>query len=250
LLDDDMEPVPEFLEAHLQAHPAGDRLGVMGAVPIAVPACAPPVVRYIGTKFNRHLDKLAHPGHQLVLRDFYSGNFSIRRDILLEVGGFDEAFTAYGNEDLDLSLRLSGAAVDLIYSRQAQAYQRYTKDFAGLCRDTYAKGQTAVLLATKHPDSFADLKLSTYGDAHWSWRFLRGELLRLSDWWDGAPDLIMGLADRLVRLWPDRLDTWYGLALDYFYWLGARSTLSPDMPLAACASPLPRSTRTRHWFSP
>jgi len=114
LLDDDMEPTPEFLAAHLRAHPAGSRYGVVGAVPISFNRSSPPVVQYIGSKFNLHLEHLAQPCHRFKLRDFYSGNFSIRREVLLEVGAFDESFRIYGNEDLEFSVRLSTAGVHLV----------------------------------------------------------------------------------------------------------------------------------------
>ena len=96
LLDDDMEPSPQLLEAHWNAHRANPRLGVLGAVPIRLEPSSPPVMQFIGAKFNQHLEKLAQPGYTLNLRDFYSGNFSIRRTVLMEVGLFDDnsRFTA------------------------------------------------------------------------------------------------------------------------------------------------------------
>jgi len=225
LLDDDMEPAPEFLAAHLQAHPDGSRLGVMGAVPITVDRSAPPVVAYVGSKFNRHLDQLAQPDHKLKLRDFYSGNFSIRREILLEVGAFDESFKIYGNEDLDLSLRLVQAGVRIVYSPEALARQHYTKDFAGLAHDQIAKGRTAVLLAKKHPHTYYDLKLSTYRGGSRKWRLLRAGLLGFSRFCLWTPDWMAQSMAWLEQRRPARLDLYYTLALDYFYWLGAQAVL-------------------------
>ena len=76
LLDDDMEAAPALLATHLGAHAAGGRLGVMGAVPIHLDRSSPPVVAYVGAKFDQHLQKLAQPEYRLRLRDFYSGIFS------------------------------------------------------------------------------------------------------------------------------------------------------------------------------
>jgi GT2 family glycosyltransferase len=222
LLDDDMEPSPGMLDAHRRAHAAESRLGVLGAVPIALGPSSSPVVEYIGRKFNRHLETLSAPGHRLKPRDFYTGNFSIRREVLLEVGGFDEAFTMYGNEDVELWVRLARAGVQIVYSPEAWAQQHYTKTFAQLARDNIAKGQTAVLVAVKHPECVADLKLSTYQQASWKWRALRAILLRASERWPRTPDRVSGFVEWLQRRNPRGLQRYFALSLDYFYWVGAR----------------------------
>ncbi|HJY80210.1 MAG TPA: glycosyltransferase family 2 protein [Candidatus Binatia bacterium] len=225
LLDDDMEPLPTFLEAHLCAHPDGSRLGVVGAAPITLGQSSSPIVQYVGLKFNGHLENLAQPRYQFKLRDFYSGNFSIRREVLLEVGAFDESFNIYGNEDLELSVRLSKASVELVFSAEALAHQHYTKDFAALARDNIAKGRTAVLLAMKYPQTYYHLKLSMYAQGSRIWRFLRAWLLQLSRAWAQIPEWVIFFITWLERRRSARFHYCCFLALDYFYWLGARSAL-------------------------
>jgi GT2 family glycosyltransferase len=238
-----MEPVPEFLAAHGQAHAAESQLGVLGAVPISLDPLSPPVVKYIGRKFNRHLENLAQPGYKFQLTHFYSGNFSIRRDLLRRVDAFDEAFKNYGNEDLELSVRLAEAGVKLRYCPEALARQYYTKDFAALARDNIAKGHTAVLLATKHPRTFNDLKLSTYRQGSQLWRLLRTGLLRLSNLWVGAPDRVILLITLLERRRPAQLHLYYSLALDYFYWLGAKSALRDQYSVGSTLTSLAKSAK-------
>ncbi len=148
-----------------------------------------------------------------------------RRDTLLRVGLFDEAFRVYGNEDLELSVRLARGGVRIVYEPEALAYQDYTKDFAGLARDTVAKGRTAVLLASIHPDTFRELKLSAYADEFPRWHHARAVLLHLSDRWASLPEIITRLVQLLERGHIPGLGSMYVLALDYFYWLGARSAL-------------------------
>ncbi|MEK7784092.1 MAG: glycosyltransferase family 2 protein [Chloroflexota bacterium] len=225
LLDDDMEPAPECLIQHLRAHPDGSRRGVMGAAPIYFDETVPPIVAYIGTKFNQHLEKLSRPGYRLTLRDFYSGNFSIRREVLLAMGGFDEAFRVYGNEDLELSLRLTRAGVILVYNTEALASQHYTKDFSTLARDTIAKGRTAVLLASKYPETFPDLQLALYAQGSHRWRWLRAGLVALSRIWAGTPNAVIAFISWLEGRRPKQLPLFYRLALDYCYWLGAQAAL-------------------------
>lgn len=227
-LDDDMEASPELLASHTRLHPSGTRLGVMGAVPIRVDPSSPPLVVYIGTKFNNHLAALSMPDHVMKLRDFYSGNFSIRREVLESVGLFDEAFRIYGNEDLELSLRLVQAGVKLMYDPEAIAYQSYSKNFSELARDTIAEGQTAVLLASMHPDAIRDLKLGTYKSEWRKWRPLRALLLLLGQRWPRITNLLVNLVLQLEYHKPRSLALYYALALDYCYWLGVRAALNEN----------------------
>jgi len=223
LLDDDMEPVPEFLAAHRRAHEAG-RVGVVGAAPVVLGPAASAAAGYIAARFERHLAKLATPGHRFEGRDFYSGNFSIHRGDLIAAGLFDEGFTEYGNEDLELSRRLTRHGIHLVFSPEAIAYQHYEKDFAGLARDSMAKGRTAVLFARRHPEVLPDLKLSTFGDGSRRHRLARALVLALARVWSRTPDALIGLVTWLERRRPTRLHKLYSIALDFCYWLGVQST--------------------------
>ncbi len=225
LLDDDMEPPPTFLEAHHKEHRDSPHLGIIGAVPIRYDRTFPPVVQFIGAKFNEHLEHLGRSNDQFKLRDFYSGNFSIKREVILELKGFDEDFKQYGNEDLELFLRLKSNGVSVKFSQEALAYQHYTKNFAGLARDNIAKGHTSVLLSQKHPEVFKDLKLNTYQQASRKWRLLRAGLLRLSKLSDRTPALIIKFMAWLERRHPAHLNLYYTLVLDYCYWWGVTKAL-------------------------
>jgi GT2 family glycosyltransferase len=242
LLDDDMEPAPECLAAHLRAHQGKSHLGVLGAVPIELEYSSPGIVKYIGRKFNRHLENLAQPGYKLKLTHFYSGHFSMRRKLLLKVGAFDESFQVYGNEDLELSVRLSKAGVQFKYCPDAVARQYYTKDFGALARDNICKGRTAVLLAIKHPHTFDHLKLSTYRQGFFLWRVMRAGLLGLSRLCAGTPNAVILFMTCLERYQPAGLHLLYSVAIDYFYWLGATSELRENdrgsLVLTALAKPV------------
>ena len=245
LLDDDMEPAPEFLDAHWRAHSDRTRRGVMGAVPIHVDPGAPPAVRYIAAKFNGHLARLARPEHTLQLTDFYSGNFSIRREVLRDVGGFDEDFRLYGHEDLEWSFRLSGAGVVLAYDGGALARQHTDKGFLALAEDSVAEGRTAVLFALKHPDAFPQLKLGTFSRGPRVLRFVRNQLLRLGRHGPAIPDWVIRLEAGLARVDPPGMTSFYRLALGYLYWIGARQAIDearraarPIGPLAGLAKDL------------
>jgi GT2 family glycosyltransferase len=225
LLDDDMEASPGFLTEHVRAHEAAAERAVVGAAPIVVVPGSPPFVRYMADGFRGRLEQLAQPGYRLRFRDVYTGNFSIRRDVLLTAGGFDEAFQVYGHEDYELALRLQEAGVELTYSAGACAHQHYEKTFAAFARDGIARGRTAVLFAGKHPEIVDRIKLSEYHHGPWRWRALRGVLLCASRVTNRVPGWIVTLIGRLERYEAARLDKYYTMAIDYLYWYGALGAL-------------------------
>jgi GT2 family glycosyltransferase len=228
-LDDDMEPVPGFLLAHGDAHPPGSRRAVVGPVPISTDASSPPIVHYRQRSMDAHLDRLAQPGYKLGFRDVYSGNLSLPREVLREVGGFDESFKLYGHEDYELALRLVEAGVDLGYSPQAMAHQAYDKDFAALARDCLARGHTAVLFARKHPDPASSPKLTSYRTGPPGWRIVLSLMLLLSRWLPRFPEWLIKSMTWLERRQPRRLHAYYRMALDYFFWVGVRSALREQL---------------------
>ena len=223
VLDDDMTATPELLAAHLAAHDRAEPVAVIGAAPVPMTAHMPPPARYVGAKFNRHLERLAEAGGPLALREFYGGNLSVKREVLEEVGAFDERFTVYGNEDLEISIRLQEAGVLIVYEPGAVAYQSYDKDFSALARDHEAKGRTAVVLARKHPAVRGALRLGAAGGEPVARRGALAVLL-------GASRALPSLRERLVRFvaWlgerrPALALRFYPLVLDFCYWCGVRA---------------------------
>lgn len=225
ILDDDMEPSRDFIRAHYAAHQRGTKMGVIGAVPIVIGESSTPVVKYIGEKFNSHLRKISAPGYRIRIRDFYSGNFSIRREDMLEHGMYNEGFTMYGNEDVELAYRLLKAGIVIVYDPDALCLQNYEKDFRGLARDTVSKGKTAVLLTRLYPDTFNELKLIEYNLTGWKWRSLRIFLIRASMLVPVTTDILILIISHFQKFSRMTQEKLYPLALDYLFWLGVWSAI-------------------------
>jgi glycosyltransferase involved in cell wall biosynthesis len=243
VLDDDMQVVPEFVERHHSHHPPGSRLCVMGAVPVQLRDDSPLAARYVADKFGAHLDTIARAGHVFVPRDFYSGNASLRAEVLREVGGFDTSFGSYGNEDVELGLRLRAAAVELRYDADALAHQRYTKDLLALADDTRAKGGTTVSLARAHPDAFDALRLADPWDGSRPWLAARAVLLAIGRRVSLTSDAVFTAAKALERAGLWRQPLFYRALLDYAFWTGADAELrggADDPRLAMLAAELHR----------
>lgn len=222
ILDDDMEPMSGCLAGHDAAHAGNARRCVMGPVPVAERGS--PLQRYIADKFAAHHRRLASPDHDFTLRDFYSGNTSVRRSVLDEIGLFDEDFAAYGNEDLELAVRLRSAGVEIAFVQAAAAWQHWEKTFPALAADTSAKGMTAVLLATKHADVHRELQIALFDRPPRWWRMSRAVLLAASRT-PIAPRLVIAAAVFLGLVRFPRMQLFHRFVLDYFYWLGVSAAL-------------------------
>jgi GT2 family glycosyltransferase len=225
VLDDDMRVVPEFVERHRAHHPAGSRRCVLGAVPVELEPGGTHAARYVKAKFDLHLSRLSDPEHLSLPRSFFTGNASLRVEVLREVGGFDESFGIYGNEDVELSLRLRKAGVELGYDPEAKAIQEYDKDLGGLQRDTLAKGRTTVLLARSHPEFFDQLRLADPDDASRPWLAARALLLWLTRRLPGTATVVFALFSLLERAGLWRFPLFYRPVLDYAFWAGVDASL-------------------------
>jgi GT2 family glycosyltransferase len=228
ILDDDMIPAPELVARHLRHHPPASRACVLGAVPVGLIDSSPLAARYVKDKFDAHLARLGDPEHLNRPRSFYTGNASVRTEVIREVGGFDEGFGSYGNEDVELALRLRAAAVSLEYEPKAVAEQRYEKDLRGLERDTFEKGGTTVLLARRHPEVFGELRLGSLREHSRSWLAVRSVLLAATRARPALASRLFALSGSLERLGLWRAPLLYRAALDYAFWAGVCAELEPD----------------------
>jgi GT2 family glycosyltransferase len=225
VLDDDMRVVAEFVERHRSHHPAGSRRCVLGAVPVELERGCTHAARYVKDRFDLHLSRLSDPEHLALPRSFFTGNASLRTEVMREVGGFDDSFGIYGNEDVELALRLRKAGVELGYDPEALAYQSYDKDLTGLQRDTLAKGRTTVQLARSHPEVFPSLRLADPDDSSRPWLAVRAVLLWMTRRAAGTSAAVFALFSLLERLGGWRLPLFYRPVLDYAFWAGVDAAL-------------------------
>ncbi len=141
LIDDDVLPLPNFVEEHLRSHAAHPEAIVRGAA-INV----------------ENFDDLPIPLWSL--RN-YSGNYfwttnvSVPLARLRAAGGFNESFAEYGWEDIDVGLRLRFAGVKAVFNRRAIVYHYKppprASDVEKMLRQARAQARTAVQLARLHP---------------------------------------------------------------------------------------------------
>ena len=144
-LDDDIEPVEGFLEEHLKSQEGRQNLVVIG--PQTGPENEPMSNwvawehRMLQKQYSNFISGVWEAGPN----NLYSGNFSILREHLLTVGGFNEVFTR--QEDVELGFRLSQLGLNFQFNQKADGIHRPTRAFESWYKTPYEYGKRDVQIA-------------------------------------------------------------------------------------------------------
>jgi glycosyltransferase involved in cell wall biosynthesis len=149
--DADIIASPDLLARHLAGHEAAADLRV------AIVGCELQVKSLEDYRMQRDQPETRRPLHpasrtKLSWLYFLTGNASARREDLLAVGGFDEDFTGYGHEDLELGYRLSKAGVELRYDAGAINYHWHPVGYEEQKSKMELAGVSTVRFYRKHRD--------------------------------------------------------------------------------------------------
>ncbi len=140
-IDDDVLPLPNFVEEHLRSDARTPKAIVRG-----------------GAINVENFDVLPVPIWSI--KD-YSGNFfwttnvSVPLATIRAIGGFNESFSEYGWEDIDVGLRLRQGGVRAVFNPKALVYHYKPRPRSGnvekMIAQARAQARTAVQLAAIHP---------------------------------------------------------------------------------------------------
>ncbi len=154
--DADILAATDLVSRHLERHAAGDRLAVVG--------------QELQVSSLEEYERLrAHPAERRPLHPdsrrrlswlyFLTGNASVRKDELDRVHGFDEEFTGYGHEDLELGYRLQQAGIRLAYEPRAVNYHWHPVPYDEQKRKMELAGRSTVRFYRKHRSLVVKLRL-------------------------------------------------------------------------------------------
>jgi len=175
-LDDDMEPQPGFVSAHIAAHSGLELSAVVGH--FSFPKSPPPhgFSRYFETRGVYKLGRNAPMPFQY----FITGNSSVSRELLQTVGGFDESLARWGGEDLELGYRMNESGAVFRYEPLAKTVNHGERTISEMCVMSSDFGRDGIpTLVQRHPalsDVFRiDLLAPSTGTIHrrWSRRIVR-----------------------------------------------------------------------------
>ncbi|MDQ6932539.1 MAG: glycosyltransferase [Candidatus Eremiobacteraeota bacterium] len=108
---------------------------------------------YLVQRENPAMRRPLHPPSRKTLRWLYflTGNASVRRADLQQIGGFDEDFTGYGHEDLELGFRLAQAGITIRYEPDAVNYHWHPVPHSEQKGRMELAGRSTVRFYRKHP---------------------------------------------------------------------------------------------------
>jgi GT2 family glycosyltransferase len=166
-LDDDVICAPGTLDQHIRAHQNGaGQMVVVGSLPFAEHLAPSPFLWYLEKR--GHYDvfrspKGKYPGGKPPLPPL-NGNASIPRELFLRIGSYDETFTRYGGEDLELGYRLVKAGIPFVYHPAAIGYHNHTKNFSAFCADMEKAGESLIRIYRKYPEIRSIKKIDILAD--------------------------------------------------------------------------------------
>jgi glycosyltransferase involved in cell wall biosynthesis len=198
-LDDDIVAPPGLLAAHLAALAGEPRRGTIGPAVTEASIVDAPHFHYLDTRGVAKLGEGAAPA-----RYFVTQNAAVPREALVAVGGFDEGFSAYGFEDMDLGFRLEdwGVRFHVLARPVPQHIHHHTLD-EYLDKKRVCGRHSLREVARRHPSRLGEMRLDLVLDAEGRRPSGSTRLLRLA--LDGfAGSTVVGL----LRRWPTRAGQW------------------------------------------
>ncbi|HEX8807117.1 MAG TPA: glycosyltransferase, partial [Candidatus Aquilonibacter sp.] len=164
-IDDDVLPLPNFVEEHMRSHDRTPKAIVRG-----------------GAINVENFDVLPVPIWSI---KHYSGNYfwttnvSVPLATIRAIGGFNESFSEYGWEDIDVGLRLRFGGVRAVFNPKALVYHYKPRPRSGnvekMIAQSRAQARTAVQLAAIHP-SWRTYLATGNNPVQRTWGRLRGGL--------------------------------------------------------------------------
>ena len=155
-IDADIIAAPDLLARHVAHH---DAPGVRAVVGMEVQV----------SSYEDYVAKRDDPSQRAPLHGesakrlswlyFLTGNASVPKTELDRVGRFDETFTGYGHEDLELGYRLQHAGVPIVYEPRAVDYHWHPVPWDEQQQKYELAGRSTVRFFRKHPNWDVRLRL-------------------------------------------------------------------------------------------
>jgi GT2 family glycosyltransferase len=231
-LDDDVEPTPPLIEAHVRAHQRRSDQVVIGPYPPVLQSASFFHIEVRGW-WEAMFHAMRQPGHRFAYWDLLSGNLSLEAELFARVGGFAPDLRVH--EDYELGVRLIKAGASLTFAADALGYHHETSDLNRSLQRKYQEGQADVMIGRRYPELRPSMPLAHSWESRSS---LSRKLRALAFAWpEGGDRLTASLRPPLDLLeWMRLRSHWRRLLhalLDYWYWRGVAEELGTRRELAS-----------------
>jgi glycosyltransferase involved in cell wall biosynthesis len=217
LLDDDILPDPQLLEAHVAAHRRDPRIVGIGSLTQQPVDADDWYARAYARGWNEHLEDLAH--RPTTLSDCYGGNLSFPRETMLEIGGVaTDLAAAY---DYDMGFRLSRVGCKPVFIAAAHGVHDDQKGAGRILHDAQRSGRACLVLADRYPQLRAEL-LDWHAGASSREVALRRLAMTLR-----IPPLALAKAGRVIPGQGRRM-FWLHFVRRFAFWIGVREEAAPS----------------------
>jgi GT2 family glycosyltransferase len=142
-LDDDVVPAPHLVSEHLRLHAERSRRVVLGTMLTPPDAQLSPWVAWEQAMLEKQYQAMTNGIWPATARQFYTGNTSLARQLVLDAGGFDERFRRA--EDIELAYRLAKLGVEFVFAPQAAGYHYAERSFASWLTTPYIYGRNDII---------------------------------------------------------------------------------------------------------
>jgi len=143
-LDDDVVPAGDLLAAHLAAQGDADDLIVVGPMFPPTDWARSTWVRWEERQLLKQYDAMDRGVYSCTPRQFYTGNASAPRALLLQSGGFDDRFKRA--EDVELAFRLWAMGARFHFEPAASVLHYASRSFASWKSTPYQYGRYDVVM--------------------------------------------------------------------------------------------------------
>ena len=149
--------------------------------------------------------------------DCYGANLSVRREVLLEIGGFDADFPTA--QDTEIAFRLYCHGCQPTYLAKAHGIHNDQKRHRQMLADSRRIGADSLRLIAKHPETLPR-RLGGFGKPRPRDVALRRVLIAIR-----FPPGLLAWLGNLIR-GGDRRQVWFHFVSRYTFWLGVRERVS------------------------
>jgi glycosyltransferase involved in cell wall biosynthesis len=144
-IDDDVVPGPQLVVEHMRLHAARPNLVVLGPMLNPPDFTHTPWVAWEQAMLEKQYAAMCRGDWEATARQFYTGNTSLPRQVLIDSGGFDERFRRA--EDIELAYRLEKLGVEFCFTMSAVGYHYADRSFASWLQIPYTYGRYEVVFS-------------------------------------------------------------------------------------------------------